>query len=122
MFKGLGQLASLMKQAGEIQGRMKEIQENLRKLKVEGAAGGGMVTVEMNGHQQLISCRIEPSLFESHDREMIEDLVIAAVNQAAEKCKQMVAEEMGKLSQGLDVGALGDTLSKFGLGGNGPAA
>ena len=82
MFKGLGQFASLMKNAHEIQGRMKEMQEALRRLKVEGTAGGGMVTIEMNGQQQVLACRIEQSLFDSGDREMVEDLVVAAVNQA----------------------------------------
>jgi nucleoid-associated protein EbfC len=117
MFKGLGQIASLMKQAHEIQGRMKDMQENLRRIKVEGTAGAGMVTIEMNGQQQALGCRIEPSLFESGDREMIEDLVLAAVNQALEKSKQAAAEEMGKLTNGLDLGGMTDSLSKMGLGG-----
>lgn len=120
MFKGLGQFASLMKQAHEIQGRMKDVQENLRRVKVEGTAGAGMVTVEMNGQQQALSCRIEPSLFESGDREMLEDLVLAAMNQAIEKSKMAAAEEMGKLTQGLDLGGMGDALSKLGLGGPTP--
>lgn len=120
MFKGLGQIASLMKQAQEIQGRMKEITENLRHLKVEGTAGAGMVTVEMNGQQQVLACRIEPSFFESEDREMLEDLVVAATNQAIEKSKQLAAEEMSKLTQGFDLGGMGDALSKLGLGGGTP--
>ncbi len=116
MFKGLGQIASLMKNAQEIQGRMKEMQESLRRLKAEGTAGGGMVTVEINGQQQVLSCRIEPSLFEAGDREMVEDLVVAAVNQALEKIKQLAAEEMGKLAGGIDMAGLNDTLSQLGLG------
>ncbi|MBI3863548.1 MAG: YbaB/EbfC family nucleoid-associated protein [Planctomycetia bacterium] len=116
MFKGLGQFASLMKNAQEIQGRMKEMQEALKRLKVEGTAGGGMVAVEMNGQQQVLSCRIEPALFESRDREMVEDLVVAAVNQALDKVKQAAAEEMGKLTGGLDMPGIGDALSKLGLG------
>jgi DNA-binding YbaB/EbfC family protein len=122
MFKGLGQFASLMKNAQEIQGRMKDIQENLRRLKAEGTAGGGMVTVEVNGQQQVLSCRIEQSLFDAGDREMVEDLLVSAVNQALEKIKQAAADEMGKLTGGLDMSGLTDTLSQFGLGnGNGPA-
>lgn len=116
MFKGLGQLASMMKQAQEIQGRMKEMQEALRRLKIDGSAGGGMVTVEMNGQQQLLSCRIEQSLIDSKDREMIEDLVVAAVNQGLDKVKQAAADEMGKLAGGLDVPGLNDALSQLGLG------
>lgn len=118
MFKGLGQMASIMKQAQEIKGRMKEMQESLRRLKLEGSAGGGMVTVEMNGQQQVLACRIEKSLFEAGDREMIEDLVVAAVNQATEKIKLATAEEMGKLTGGMDISGLSDTLSQLGL--NGP--
>ena len=117
MFKGLGQLASLMKQAQQLQGRMKDMQEILRKLKVEGTAGGGMVTVEMNGQQQLLACRIEESLFASHDRELVEDVVVAAVNQAMEKVRQTTAEEMSKITGGMDVPGLSNALSEMGLGG-----
>ena len=119
MFKGLGRIASLMKNAQEIQGRMKEMQENLRRLKLEGTAGGGMVTVEINGQQQVLSCRIEQSLFDAGDREMVEDLVVAAANQALEKIKQAAADEMGKLTGGLDMSGLNDTLSQLGLGNSG---
>ena len=119
MFKGLGQVASLMKNAHIIQGRMKDMQEGLRRLKVEGTAGGGMVTVEMNGQQQVLSCRIEQSLFDAGDREMVEDLLAAAVNQALEKVKQATADEMEKLTGGLDMSGLRDALSQLGLGNNG---
>ncbi len=114
MFKGLGQIASMMKQAGEIRGRMKDMQESLRRMKVEGSAGGGMVTVEMNGEQQLLACRIEKSLFDSGDREMVEDLVVAAVNQAADKMKQVAIEEMSKVTGGLDMSAVNDMISSNG--------
>ena len=117
MFKGLGQIASFMKHAQEIQGRMKEMQESLRRLKVEGTAGGGMVTVEMNGQQQLLDCRIEPTLFESGDREMVEDLVVAAVNQALEKVKQAANDEMTRMTGGMDIPGLSDALSRLGQGG-----
>jgi DNA-binding YbaB/EbfC family protein len=119
MFKGLGQIASLMKNAQEIQGRMKDMQETLRRLKAEGTAGGGMVTVEINGVQQVLSCRIEQSLFDAGDREMVEDLVVAAANQAMDKIKQATADEMGKLTGGLDMSGLNDTLSQLGLGNSG---
>jgi|SRR5579863_4488197 len=122
MFKGLGQLASLMKNAHEIQGRMKDLQENLRRLRAEGTAGGGMVTVEVNGQQQVLSCRIEQSLFDDGDREMVEDLVVSAVNQALEKIKQAAADEMGKLAGGIDMSSLNDTLSQLGLGNSGGPA
>jgi DNA-binding YbaB/EbfC family protein len=116
MFKGLGQLASLMKNAQEIQGRMKDLQEVLRKLKVEGVAGGGMVVIDMNGQQQVLDCRIEPSLFSGGDREMLEDLVVAAVNQALDKVKQATADHLGNLAGGLDMPGINDALSQLGLG------
>jgi len=121
MFKGLGQMASFVKHAHEIQGRVKEMHEALKRLKIEGSAGGGMVTVEMNGQQQVLRCRIEKSLFDSGDREMVEELVAAAVNQALEKIKQNVNDEMAKITGGIDTSGLSDALSRLGLGaGDGP--
>jgi nucleoid-associated protein EbfC len=114
MFKGLGQLASLMKSAQEIQGRMKDMQETLRRLKIEASAGGGMVTVEMNGQQQLLNCRIEKSLLESGDGEMVEELVVAAVNAALDKVKQTAAEEMSKLAGGMEIPGLNEALAQLG--------
>jgi len=117
MLKGLGQFASFMKQAQEIHGRMKDLQEHLRRLKIEGTAGGGMVAIDMNGQQQVLSCHIENSLVESGDREMIEDLVVAAVNQALEKVKQAAAEEMSRIAGGMDLPGLSETLAQLGQGG-----
>jgi DNA-binding YbaB/EbfC family protein len=119
MFKELGQIASLMRQAQEIQGRMQEMKEKLGRLKVEGSAGGGMVTVEMNGHQQLLSCRVDQPFFESHDREMLEDLIVSAVNQALDRARQAAADEMGKLAGGLNVPGLSDALSQMRMGSGG---
>jgi len=122
MFKGLGKMASLVKQAGKMRGQMQEMQEhirlaqeNLRRQKVEGSAGGGMVKVEMNGQQQLLACRIDSTLIKAKDREMLEDLVVGAVNQALEKSKELMADEMSKVTTGLDLSSLNDTLSQLGL-------
>ena len=122
MFKGLGKMASLVKQAGKMRGQIQEMQEhirlaqeNLRRQKVEGSAGGGMINVEMNGQQQLLSCRIDPALIKAKDREMLEDLVVGAVNQALEKSKELMAEEMSRVTTGLDLSSLNDTLSELGL-------
>lgn len=116
MFKGLGNLASMMKQAQEFQGRMGEMQERLKDVRVTGSAGGGMVTVEANGQQKILACRIEPSVFEGGDRELLEDLLVSAVNQAQEKAREQAAEEMSKLAGGLNLPGLGDALSQMGLG------
>ena len=116
MLKGLGDLSSLMKTAHQMQGRMQEIQDGLARIQVEGVAGGGMVRVEANCQQQIIGIQIEESVIQAGDREMLEDLVIAATNQAIEKSKQTAAEEMSKLSGEVDLPGLQETLSKLGLG------
>jgi len=117
MFKGIGNIASMLKQAREMQGRMQEMQESLAKQRVEGTAGGGMVTVEVNGQQKVLGIRIEESLLESQDREMLEDLLVAATNQALDKARDAAAEEMSRITGNLDLPDLGEALSKLGLGG-----
>ena len=85
MFKGLGNLANigaLMKQAQEMGGRMQAIQDELKTKRATGAAGGGLVEVDVNGLGEVLAVRIDPSLVEKGDREMIEDLLPAAFNAA----------------------------------------
>jgi len=118
MLKGLGNLATIMKQAQEMKGRMSEIQENLGKLRVEGTAGGGMVKVEATGQQQIVGCTIEQSLLDDGDREMLEDLIVAATNQALKKAQETAADEMAKLTGGMSLPGMGDVLSQLGLGGD----
>lgn len=115
MFKGLANLAQIMKQAQEAQSRMGELKERLGRLTVEGAAGGRLVTVEMNGHQEVLGCRIDESLLRPEDREMVEDLVVAATNEALRKVKEAAAGEFSQLAGGMDLGAMKDMLG--GLGG-----
>ena len=116
MFKGLANLAQIMKQAQEAQSRMGELKERLGRLTVEGAAGGGLVKVEMNGHQEVLGCRIDESLLRPEDREMVEDLVVAATNEALRKVKEAAAGEFSQLAGGMDLGAIKDMLG--GLGGS----
>lgn len=116
MFKGLGNLAnlgSLLKQAQQMGGRLKQISEELKNKRAEGISGGGMVTVEVNGLGEVLACRIDPSLVASGDRELIEDLVPAAVNQALAKSKQLHAEAMKSMTEGLDVPGLGSMLAQL---------
>ena len=97
VFKGLGNLANLgalMKQAQEMGGKMQAIQEELKTKRATGAAGGGLVEVDVNGLAEVLAVRIDPSLVEKGDREMIEDLLPAAFNAAQQKAKQMHAEAM----------------------------
>jgi hypothetical protein len=117
MFKKIAGIASMMKQAQQMQGRMAEMQESLAQLKVEAKAGGGMVTVEANGQQKILGVRIDASLLESNDKEMLEDLLVAAVNQALDKARETAAMEMQKITGDLNVPGLDEALSNMSPGG-----
>ena len=117
MFKGLGDMAGLLRQAQEMQARMRELQERLGTMRIEGTAGGGMVTVTVSGQQKVLSCRIEPTLLESPDAAVLQDLVVAATNQALEKARETAQEELSQISGGMNLPGLGDALSRLGLGG-----
>ena len=113
MFKGLGNLAnmaSMFKQAQEFQKRIQEAQE---KIRAEGTAGGGMVTVEVNGHLKVLSVRIDPSLLASNDKELLEDLLLAATNQALTKAREAAAQEVQQATGSIP--GLGEAMSKFGF-------
>jgi nucleoid-associated protein EbfC len=116
MFKSLGNLANigtLMKQAQEMGGRMQVIQDELRTKRATGAAGGGLVEVDVNGLGEVLAVRIDPSLVEKGEREMIEDLLPAAFNAAAGKAKQLYAEAMQALAGGLPIAGLQDALAQL---------
>lgn len=121
MFKGLGNLAnigSLLKQAQQMGGKLKQVAEELKAKRAEGTAGGGLVTIEVNGLGEVLSCRVDPSLVTSGDRELLEDLVPGAVNAAQAKAKQLHAEAMKSMTEGFDMPGLGDMLSQL-SGGDG---
>ena len=101
--KGIPNMGQLMKQAQQMQAKMAKIQEELGEKTVEASAGGGMVSVVVNGRQELVSVKIEPEVIDPDDQEMLQDLVIAAVNDALNKAKEMMNEEMGKLTKGLNL-------------------
>ena len=113
MFKGLGNLTSLLRQAHEISGRMKGLNEELRGRRATGSAGGGMVEVEVNGLLEVLRCHIDKQLVEQGDGEMIEDLVSTAVNQAIGKAKQLHMEAMQSLAGGLEVPGLDAALDNM---------
>lgn len=94
MFKGLGNIASLMKQAQSMGPKMKEAMEQLKNKRVSGSAGGGMVTVDANGVGNVLKVTIDPVLVEKNDMEMITDLLPAAINDAIAKSKQLHMEAM----------------------------
>ena len=98
--KGLGNLTKLMKQAQEMQSKMAEVQEELAEKEVEGAAGGGAVTVRMNGKTEVTGITIKPEAVDPDDVEMLEDLVLSAVREAHKKASEMAQEEMAKVTGG----------------------
>jgi hypothetical protein len=99
-------LGSIMKQAQKIQAQIAKMQEELSSRTVEASAGGGMITVVANGKQEVVSIRIEPEVIDASDREMLQDLVVAAVNEALRKSQEMVSEEMKKITGGLNIPGL----------------
>jgi DNA-binding YbaB/EbfC family protein len=118
MFKGLSNLTTLLKEVQQIQGRTEEMQQRLGQLRVDGRAGGEMVTVQADGLQRIVGIKIDPSLLQSPDVEMLEDLLVAATNQALEKSRELAAEEFSKITQ-MQLPGLSEMMSKLGLGGGG---
>jgi hypothetical protein len=104
--KGMGNMGSMMKQAQKLQAQMLKMQEELAERTVESAAGGGMIRVVANGRQRIVSVSIEKEVVNPEDVEMIQDLVLAAVNDALAKSQEMVAGEMSKLTGGLNIPGL----------------
>ena len=96
-------MSNLMKQAQKFQNQMAKLQEELGDKTVESSAGGGMVTVVANGRQELLSIKIDPEVIDPDDVEMLQDLILAAVNDGLTRAKDMVNEEMGKLTKGLNL-------------------
>ena len=101
--KGLGKM---MKQAQQLQSKMFKLQEELAEKTVETSSGGGMVKVVANGKQQLVSIQIEQEVVDPDDVEMLQDLILAAVNDALTKAQEMVSEEMSKLTGGMSIPGL----------------
>ena len=101
--KGMG---DMMKQAQKLQARMLKMQEELAEKTVESAVGSGMIKVVANGRNQVVAIRIEKEVVNPEDVEMLQDLILAAVNDALTKSQEMVATQMGKLTGGLNIPVL----------------
>ena len=99
-------IGSLMKQAQKMQTQIAKVQEELAGKTIEASSGGGMVSVVVNGKQEVVSIKIEPEVIDANDKEMLQDLVVAAVNEALRKSQEMVSEEMGKITGGLQIPGL----------------
>ena len=102
--KGFG---NNMKEAQKLQQQIEALQAELGKKKVDATSGGGMVTVEANGKQEILSIKIDREVINPDDAQMLEDLVLAACNEALRKSRDMVQAEMGKLTAGLKIPGLG---------------
>ena len=99
-------LSKVMQQAQQLQERMRRAQEELRHREVEATVGGGMVTVRANGRMELVKLEIDPQAVDSRDVDMLQDLVIAAVNQVMTRAQQMVQEELQGMTGGLPIANL----------------
>jgi hypothetical protein len=106
MAQGIGGMGDLLKQAQEMQGRIAKIQEELGQKTVEGSAGGGMVRITVNGQLNLTAVKIEPSVVNAEEKEMLEDLILAAANDGMRKAREMVTAEMGKITGGFKIPGL----------------
>ena len=96
-------LGNMLKQAQELQSKMADMQAKLSDVELDGSAGGGMVTVTMNGKGEMRRVKIDPALVDPNEVEILEDLLVAAANDAKAKVEARVQEEMGKLTGGLNL-------------------
>lgn len=101
-----GGLGDMMKQFQQMQAKMEQIQAELEQTEVEGTSGGGMVKVTLNGKMDITGIAIDPEVVDPGDVEMLQDLIIGAVNQAKEKAQQLQAEKMSGLTGGLNIPGL----------------
>jgi nucleoid-associated protein EbfC len=98
--KGFG---NIMKEAQKLQAQMEQLQAEVANKRVDATAGGGMVTVEANGRQEILSVKIDREVINPDDAQMLEDLITAACNEALRKSRELVQAEMGKLTAGLNL-------------------
>lgn len=103
MFGNLAQMAALLKQAKEMQRKMADVQRKLAASRVEANAGGGMVTVIANGHQEILSIKFDPAVVKPDELELLEELTLAAVNAARRKAEALAKEEMKSLADGIEL-------------------
>ncbi len=102
----LGNMANIMKQAQQMQAQMAKLQEEAATKTVTGSAGGGMVTVTANGALELVSVHINPEALKDGDAEMLQDVVLAATNEALKNARQLVADQMKSVTGGMNIPGL----------------
>jgi DNA-binding YbaB/EbfC family protein len=101
-----GNIGNIMKQAQAMQEQLAKIQEEAGQKTVDGTAGGGMVTVTANGAMQIVGIKIDPEVIKSGDADMLQDLVVAATNEALRKARDMMSQEMKSVTGGLQIPGL----------------
>ena len=103
MPRGFSGMGDLVRQAQKMQHKMAEVQASLKERVVEGTAGGGMVTILVNGQQEVVAVKIDPQVIDPDDSAMLEDLILAAARQGMKKSKDLAQEEMSKVTGGLSL-------------------
>lgn len=101
--RGMGNMQNMMKQMQKMQKKMAEAQEELGEKRIEGTAGGGMVTVTVSGHKEVLEVKIKPEVVDPDDIEMLEDLVLAATNDAIKRADDLTASTMGQFTKGMNL-------------------
>ena len=105
-FPGMGNMGNMMKQMKKVQKQMEEMQNQLEQSEVEASAGGGAVTAKANGKKEIIAITIDESVVDPEDVEMLQDLVLAAVNEALRSAEELATQEMNKLTGGMNIPGL----------------
>jgi DNA-binding YbaB/EbfC family protein len=106
MMRGMGNMQNMMKQMQKMQKKMQQAQEELGEKRVEGTAGGGMVKVVVSGHKEVLDVIIKEEVVDPEDVEMLQDLVLAATNDALKKVDELTNETMGQFTKGLNIPGL----------------
>lgn len=112
MFGNIGQLAGLLKNAGQIKENMRQMQERLGAARFVGESGGGQVRATVDGRGELVGLKIDPALFSSGDQELTEDLIVASVRDAVGRSREAMAKEMESATGGLNLQGMMDMLGK----------
>ncbi|WP_404826127.1 YbaB/EbfC family nucleoid-associated protein [Cytobacillus stercorigallinarum] len=103
MMRGMGNMQNMMKQMQKMQKKMAQAQEELGEERIEGTAGGGMVTVVISGHKEVLEVNIKEEVVDPEDIEMLQDLVLAATNDAIKKCDELTNNTMGQFTKGMNL-------------------
>src|SRR5208282_4074941 len=113
MLQGLGNLSAIWKQASAFSGQLEKLGAELKNRRTTGSSGAGMVEIEINGALEVLHCKIDPQLLAQGDREMLEDLIVAAMNQAVTKGKQLHADALKEITGGLQLPGMKEALEKI---------